>query len=418
MSPTIDARATVLVVDDTPENLLVLGEILQPEFRVRVANGGARALAVARTRPHPDLILLDVMMPELDGYAVLERLRADPATAHVPVIFVTALDAVEDEERGLALGAVDYITKPVRAAIVRARVRTQLLLKYARDALALRNDALEVEVARRVREGQIAQDVSIRALASLAETRDPETGNHIRRTQAYVERLAEGLKDHPRFRAALTPRAVRMIVKAAPLHDIGKVGIPDHILRKHGRLTAQEYEVMQTHSRIGSDAIDSALRGAMSDEEYAAACEHCRLGHAALAAALAGPDVADPGPVEFLQIAQEIARSHHERWDGSGYPDGLRGDAIPIPARLMALADVFDALVFRRVYKPAMAVDAAITEIRAHRGTHFDPDVVDAFLADQGGFRAIAGRYAEDERHRLAALDPGRGWSDPTAATP
>ena len=405
MSPTPDARSTVLVVDDTPENLLVLGEILQPEFRVRVANGGARALVVAHTKPPPDLILLDVMMPGLDGYAVLERLRGDPVTALVPVIFVTALDAVQDEERGLALGAVDYITKPVRAAIVRARVRTHLLLKHARDTLALRNDALEAEVARRVREGQIAQDVSIRALASLAETRDPETGNHLRRTQAYVECLAQRLKDHPRFRTALSPRGVRMIVQAAPLHDIGKVGIPDHILLKHGRLTGAEYAVMQTHSRIGSDAIDDAMRGAMSETEYAALCEHCRLGHAALAAALAAPgSAADPGPLEFLLIAQEIARSHHECWDGSGYPDGLQGDDIPVAARLMALADVFDALVFRRVYKPAMAVDAAIEEIRAHRGTHFDPDVVDAFLADRDRFRAIAGRYAEDERHRLAVL--------------
>ncbi|AUB81430.1 HD-GYP domain-containing protein [Candidatus Thiodictyon syntrophicum] len=405
MSLTPDVRSTVLVVDDTPENLLVLGEILQPEFRVRVANGGVRALVVAHTKPCPDLILLDVMMPGLDGFAVLERLRGDPVTAEVPVIFVTALDAVQDEERGLALGAVDYITKPVRAAIVRARVRTHLLLKHARDALALRNDALEAEVARRVREGQIAQDVSIRALASLAETRDPETGNHLRRTQAYVQCLAQRLKDHPRFRTALSPRGVRMIVQAAPLHDIGKVGIPDHILLKHGRLTGAEYAVMQTHSRIGSDAIDDAMRGAMSETEYAALREHCRLGHAALAAALAGPGAAaDPGPLEFLLIAQEIARSHHECWDGSGYPDGLQGDDIPVAARLMALADVFDALVFRRVYKPAMAVDAAIEEIRVHRGTHFDPDVVDAFLADQGRFRAIAGRYAEDERHRMAAL--------------
>ncbi|WP_295436376.1 HD domain-containing phosphohydrolase [uncultured Thiodictyon sp.] len=403
MSLTPDARSTVLVVDDTPENLLVLGEILQPEFRVRVANGGARALVVAHTKPPPDLILLDVMMPGLDGYAVLERLRGDPVTALVPVIFVTALDAVQDEERGFALGAVDYITKPVRAAIVRARVRTHLLLKHARDALALRNDALEAEVARRVREGQIAQDVSIRALASLAETRDPETGNHLRRTQAYVQCLAQRLTDHPRFRTALSPRGVRMIVQAAPLHDIGKVGIPDHILLKHGRLTGAEYAVMQTHSRIGSDAIDDAMRGAMSETEYAALREHCRLGHAALAAALAGPGgAADPGPLEFLLIAQAIARSHHECWDGSGYPDGLQGDDIPVAARLMALADVFDALVFRRVYKPAMAVDAAIEEIRAHRGTHFDPDVVDAFLADQGRFRAIASHYAEDERHRLA----------------
>ncbi len=398
MSPTPIERSTVLVVDDTPENLLVIGEILQPEFRVRVANSGERALAVARTRPHPDLILLDVMMPGLDGYAVLERLRADPETALVPVIFVTALDAVEDEERGLALGAVDYITKPVRAAIVRARVRTQLHLKRARDALALRNDVLEAEVVRRVREGQIAQDVSIRALASLAEARDPETGNHIRRTQAYVECLAVRLADHARFREALSPRAVRMIVKAAPLHDIGKVGIPDHILLKPGRLTPEEFLVMQTHSRIGGDAIDGAMRGAMSDHEYELMRSQSRSGAGDLATLVgASASAGDPSPVAFLRIAQEIARSHHERWDGSGYPDGLVGEDIPISARLMALADVFDALVFRRVYKPALSVETAVAEINAHSGTHFDPDVVAAFRAEEGRFRDIARRYAEDD---------------------
>ena len=391
-----EALSTVLVVDDAPENILVLGRILRPEFRVLVADSGASALAVARAKPHPDLILLDVMMPELDGYAVLERLRSDPDTAKVPVIFVTVLDEEADEERGLALGAVDYITKPVRAAIVRARVRTQLSLKHARDALDLRNDTLEAEVLRRVQDGQIAQDASIRALASLAETRDSETGNHIRRTQAYVACLAQGLKEHPRFRAVLSPWMVRMIVQAAPLHDIGKVGIPDQILRRQGRLTAAEFAVIQNHSRIGSDAIDTAMRGALSDEDYAAIRNHCRLGGAVLAAAIDGPGPAsNPGPVEFLRVAQEIARSHHERWDGSGYPDGLAGDDIPVSARLMALADVFDALVCRRVYKTAMCVDDAIALIRAQRGTHFDPDVVDAFLANLADFQAIASRYTD-----------------------
>jgi putative two-component system response regulator len=396
-------------VDDSPENLLVLCEILQPELRVRVANSGARALAVAQTPPYPDLILLDVMMPQLDGYAVLERLRADPRTKAIPVIFVTALDGAEDEERGLALGAVDYIAKPLRAAIVRARVRTHLLLKHTRDALAVRNVVLEAEVARRVRECQIVQDLSIRALASLAETRDKETGHHIQRTQAYVELLARGLASHPRFRAALGPDELQVIVKAAPLHDIGKVGIPDRILHKEGPLTAEEFAIMQTHSLIGSDALEKAMRSALSDDERPSlradggSCDSAWI--AALddvLPGLAGGPLSKPEPVDFLQVAQQIARSHHERWDGSGYPDGLAGDAIPIPARLMAVADVFDALVCRRVYKPAFDMDESIAEIEARRGSHFDPDVVDAFLAARDVFCAIAIRYAEDERTRQA----------------
>ncbi|HSG22505.1 MAG TPA: response regulator, partial [Azonexus sp.] len=200
------SQPTILIVDDTPENLSVLGELLQPTYRVRAANSGRRALQIAHGKPAPDLILLDVMMPEMDGYEVLAALRADPKTRHIPVIFVTAMDGTEDEEHGLNCGAVDYITKPVRPLIVLARVRTQLEVKRARDFLRDQNSFLEAEVARRMGENQLIQQVSIHALARLAETRDPETGNHLRRTQEYVRTLAKGLKDHPRFSAYLTDR--------------------------------------------------------------------------------------------------------------------------------------------------------------------------------------------------------------------
>jgi putative two-component system response regulator len=364
-----DAKVTpiVLVVDDMPENLMVLGELLHDHYRIRLANSGLRALEVAVSEPRPDIILLDVMMPDLDGYAVLERLRTMPETRYIPVIFVTAMDSEADEERGLALGAVDFIHKPVKPAVVRARVRTHLDLKAARDTLQSRNLNLETEIDRRIRENQMIQDVSMRALASLAETRDNETGNHIRRTQHYVELLAQELMTHARFTGLQAEGIIDIIVKAAPLHDIGKVGIPDHILLKPGPLDPEEWRIMQTHTRLGADAIENAL----IDED-------------------------DQAPLAFLHVAMDIAYSHHEKWDGSGYPDGLQGDAIPLPARLMAVADVFDALISRRVYKPPMPFEKAAEIIRNGRGAHFDPDIVDVFVRHFERFVAIARRYTDD----------------------
>jgi putative two-component system response regulator len=355
---------TILIVDDTPENLSVLGELLQPAYRVRAANSGRRALQIAQGSPTPDLILLDVMMPDMDGYDVLAELRSTPATLNIPVIFVTAMDGTEEEERGLDHGAVDYITKPIRPSIVLARVRTQLELKQARDILRDQNTYLEAEVARRMGENQLIQEVSIHALARLAETRDPETGKHLRRTQEYVLTLAKALREHPRFASYLDERTINAVAQSAPLHDIGKVGIPDHILLKPGKLTPEEWEIMKTHAELGSKAIAQAE----TDAEK---------------------------PVEFLAIAKLIARSHHEKWDGSGYPDALVGDDIPIAARLMALADVFDALTCKRVYKPAFSFDDAYRIINNGKGTHFDPDIVDAFVREFTTFTNIAKIYAE-----------------------
>ena len=368
-----DSAPIILIVDDTPENLSLLSELLQPHYQVRAANSGRRALQVAASAPRPDLILLDVMMPEMDGYTVLGRLRDDPATAAIPVIFVTALDRSSDEERGLALGAVDYISKPIKPAVVLARVKAHLELKAARDWLQDRNAILEAEVARRLQENLLIQDVSIRALAHLAEIRDPETGNHLRRTQGYIRVLALHLRTHPRFAAFLTDHNIQALVKSAPLHDIGKVGIPDYILLKPGKLTPEECAIMQTHSRLGHDAIKLAERDA--DQ-----------------------------PVEFLRLARDIAYYHHEKWDGSGYPVGLAGEAIPIPARLMALADVFDALVARRIYKEPLPFEQAVDVIRKGRGAHFDPAVVDAFLDHVDEFKAIAAHHADCEADSLAKL--------------
>jgi putative two-component system response regulator len=360
-----ESQATILIVDDSTESLAILSSLLRPQYRVLAATNGEAGLRVAANRPLPDLILLDVMMPELDGYSVLARLRSNPVTEAIPVVFLTALAGADDEELGLKLGAADYISKPIKSAVVLARVRAQLEAKRARDWLRDQNAALEAEVSRRMRENDLTQQLSIRALAHLAEMRDQETGNHILRTQGYVQRLAYLLRDHPRFSATLGDRYIDLLGRSAPLHDIGKVGIPDYILRKPGQLTADEWAIMQTHAKLGSEAIEQAER----DVET---------------------------PLEFLTVAKEIAHWHHERWDGSGYPDGLSGDAIPISARLMAVADVFDALITRRVYKPPLPYEQARSIVAEGSGRHFDPDLVAAFLADFGEFAAIADRHRDE----------------------
>ena len=370
-------RQTILVVDDTPDNIALLSALLKDRYKVRAANNGERALAIAAGQPRPDLILLDIMMPGMDGYEVCERLKIDPHTADIPVIFLTAKVQVEDEEFGLRLGAVDYITKPISPPIVLARVETHLTLKRARQFLQDRNAYLEAEVWRRSREVMAIQEVTIMAMASLAETRDNATGNHIRRTQHYVRVLAQHLRHHPRFAAALSDETIELLFKSAPLHDIGKVGIPDRILLKPGRLTPDEFEIMKTHAALGRDAIAAA-------ERY-----------------LDTPD-------SFLRFAREIAYSHQEKWDGSGYPEGLWGEQIPLSARLMAVADVYDALISRRIYKPALPHEQAVAMIREGRDQHFDPDIVDAFLECAEQFRTIAARFADDEqvwRHTLEQVE-------------
>ncbi len=371
------ASQTILIADDEATNLEILSRLLRPPYLVRAANSGEQALRVARTPPRPDLVLLDVMMPGMNGHEVLEQLRLDAETRDIPVVFVTAMADPGDEERGFQLGAADYITKPFRPAVLRARVRTQLEAKLARDWLRDQNATLEAEVARRVAENDLTQRVSIRALAHLAETRDPETGRHIMRTQAYVEQLAQRLRHHPRFAGTMTQRYIDLLTRSAPLHDIGKVGVPDRILLKPGPLDADEWVVMRTHPMLGCAAIEQAER----DIEV---------------------------PLEFLSVAKDIVRWHHERWDGRGYPDGLRGEAIPIAARLMAVADVFDALISPRVYKEAIPYAEAGAIIAAGRGTHFDPDVVDAFQAAFTDITALADQYGDPVR-RDAGGESERG---------
>jgi putative two-component system response regulator len=282
------------------------------------------------------------------------------------------MSATEDEQRGLVLGAVDYISKPLRPAIVLARVHTQLELKRMRDRLQLDNQALEQEIAKRMRENLLIQDITIRALARLAETRDNETGNHILRTQEYVRTLARRLSTHPRFASQLDERSISLLAKSAPLHDIGKVGIPDQVLLKPGRLTPDEWEIMKTHARLGAEAIERAE----ADTQQT---------------------------VLFLVYAKQVALHHHERWNGQGYPDSLAGEAIPLSARLMAVADVFDALISRRVYKEPIPMDEVRNIMAAERGQHFDPDMLDAFLEGYDEFCAIASRHPDDTSAKTAS---------------
>ena len=358
-------KPTILVVDDTPENITLICSLLGDFYKNKVATGGEKALRIARSEPHPDLILLDIMMPEMDGYEVCRQLKADPATQHIPVIFLTAKTQEEDEAKGFKLGAVDYITKPIVASVLIARVHTHLALQDARKYVERQNEILEEQVERRTRELVALKSAIIIAMASLAETRDNDTGYHIRRTQRYVRELARCLQETGgRYCAELTDEVIETLYKTAPLHDIGKVGVPDQVLLKPGRLTTEEFEAMKRHTIYGRDAIIAAERAMET-------------------------------PGSFLLTARIIAYSHHEKWDGSGYPEGLAGEDIPLPARLMAIADVYDALISKRVYKDALSHEEAAMIIEAGAGKHFDPEFVAAFSRVKGEFAAIAKQFSE-----------------------
>jgi putative two-component system response regulator len=368
------AECGVLVVDDTEANLDILVEALGDLYSVSVAMDGESALESIAEEP-PDLVLLDIMMPGIDGYEVCRRLKADPATAGIPVVFLTAMTEIADKTRGFELGAVDYVTKPFEVLEVQARVKTHLSLELARRELARQNEILEIKVAERTRELARTQDVTIHSLACLAETRDNETGGHILRTQRYVKALAEKLAARPKFAEALDAATIQLLFKCAPLHDIGKVGVPDAILLKPGKLSDEEFAIMKTHCELGYQALLKAEQLFASDRR-----------------------------ASFLSHAMDIAYSHHEKYNGLGYPRGLAGDDIPISGRIMAVADVYDALICKRVYKPPFTHQKAVAIITQDRGSHFDPDVVDAFLEMQEEFRGIALELAdhEDERQALA----------------
>lgn len=325
-----DNRPKLLLVDDEPTNLQVLRQILQDDYRLLFAKDGDKALELA-VREVPALILLDVMMPGMTGHEACARLKADPATAAIPVIFVTALADVEDEAKGFEVGAVDYITKPVSPPIVRARVRTHLSLVRVDE---LKQTRLQI----------------VQRLGLASEYKDNETGLHVIRMSHYARLLAEA--------AGFSAEAAEDLLNAAPMHDVGKIGIPDAILQKTGKLDDAEWQVMRQHAQIGADIIG----------------EH------------------DSG---LLKMARSIALTHHEKWDGSGYPNGLAGEAIPLEGRIVAIADVFDALTSVRPYKPAWPLDEAVALLRRESGRHFDPALVELFLGLMPEILQVMERWAE-----------------------
>ena len=377
-----DTTARILIVDDQPDNLLILEDMLGEHYSVHAACDGEAALTRLQDGGNrPDLMLLDVVMPGMDGFEVCRRIKASSDLRDIPVLLLTSLESAADEEYGLSLGADDFIHKPYSPPVVLARVNNHLKLARASRLLRDRNEDLERLVAERTREilcqsEQLvrskqeviaSQGATITALCSLTAVRDHETGGHIRRTQHYVRVLAERLRDHPRFSRELDDESIDMMFKSAPLHDVGKVAIPDAILLKDAKLTPAEWEIMRRHPTYGRDAI-----------------------------AQAEAELGDQGG-SFLRFAREIAHCHHEKWDGSGYPQGLAGNAIPVSARLMAAADVYDALMSRRVYKEAYSHERAMQIIVAERGRHFDPDVVDALQGLAETCRDIAQRFRDDD---------------------
>jgi putative two-component system response regulator len=384
---SLESQGEILAVDDTPTLLTLLCKLLTGAgYTVRQAPNGELALWTIRKR-QPDLVLLDVRMPGMDGLEVCRQIKQDPAIAHVPVIFLSALNELVDKVQGFATGGVDYITKPYQPEEVLARIKTHIALQRYRKMLEAERANLEERVLQRTaeleataaslrkskQETENLKNAIIVAMASLAETRSNETGSHIIRTQSYVRALALALVDHSIYSDFLTPTNIDLLYKTAPLHDIGKVGVPDAILLKPGPLEPAEVEIMKRHAKIGGEII--AATGKLLDQSNS-----------------------------FLTLAAEIALCHHEKWDGSGYPRGLKGNAIPISARLMAIADVYDAIISRRIYKKAMPHEDAVEAIREERGYHFDPHMVDVFLSIAEVFQQIALTFKDVDKTPMSEM--------------
>ena len=345
-------QPTVLVVDDTPHNLTVASRTLRDHYRCLVSLDGAKAIEIARADP-PDLILLDVMMPGMNGLEVCARLKAEAATRGIPVIFLTALAEIENEAACFEAGGVDFISKPMHPATLLARVRTHVSLRMQEQHLAdlvhQRTQALE----ERTRELEQTRLEIIRRLGRAAEYKDDDTGLHVIRMSHYSRLLA--------LSAGFSADRAELVFNAAPMHDIGKIGIPDHILQKSGPLTDDEWQVMKQHPAIGAGIIGKQKN-------------------------------------ELLEMARIVALGHHERWDGSGYPRARKGTDIPIEARVIAVADVFDALCSERPYKKPWPVDLAAAFIEKHCGALFDPDLVPRFLELMPDILVVQRQYATPAR--------------------
>ncbi len=346
---------TIMLVDDMPANLTLLREMLQLKgYRILAFPRGAMALRAALENP-PDLILLDINMPEMDGFEFCRRLKAEKSLKEIPVVFISGRDDVADKVKAFAVGGVDYVTKPFQVDEVNARVVTHLRLRWMQHELEKHNVRLEELVREKVRDISDSQLATILAVSKLAEYRDDDTGKHIERTRSYCKMLAEQLGACPPYAEEVSDDFIHNIYHAAPLHDIGKVGISDSILLKPGKLTAEEFEIIKTHTVIGADTLQAV------HERY--------------------PRNA------FIVMGIALTRSHHEKWDGSGYPDGLTGADIPLCARIMAIVDVYDALRSERPYKAPLSHEKSLEIIAEGAGRHFDPFVYEAFMKLEGSLR-------------------------------
>jgi putative two-component system response regulator len=346
---------TILVVDDVAENIELLCQVLAPKYKVRIAKNGEKALQIIFSEQPPDLVLLDVIMPGMSGYDVCKAVKAHPVYHGIPIIFVTSLDEIEDEEYGLGLGAADYIVKPISAAIVQARLKTHL-------ALYDKSRHLEHLVSERTMELELTRSEIVMRLGRAAEFRDNETGKHVIRMSHFSRLIGEA--------SGMPANDVQMLFHAAPMHDVGKIGIPDRVLGKPGKLEADEWAIMMDHAKIGAEILGG-------------------------------------NEGELLDLARLIAITHHEKWDGSGYPKGLKGEQIPLVGRIVAIADVFDALTSERPYKKAWTVEKAVETIQRDSGTHFDPNLVPIFISILPEILKIKERYAEE------SLDVDRGVALP-----
>jgi len=346
----------ILIVDDIAGNIDLLAEILKDDYQIKVARNGEQALEIVRLNPQIALILLDIMMPGIDGYEVCRRLKEEEKSENIPVIFVTAMDDVADERRGFQLGAVDFLKKPVSAPIVQARVKNHI-------ALHNQNRVLETKVAEKTKLLQNAliqlKESSLETIYRLtqaAEYRDEDTGEHIQRMSHYAAAVAREL--------GASAKTVEQILRAAPMHDIGKIGIPDRILLKPDKLDAEEWEIMKQHTTIGGKILSNSSAG-------------------------------------FIRLGEKIALSHHEKWDGSGYPEGLEGKQIPLVGQIVAIADVFDALTTRRPYKKPFSLEVTYDILNESSGSHFNPQVVEAFFTVEEEILAIKDKYKDSAQSYL-----------------
>jgi len=340
----------ILAVDDNGANLQLLQGMFQGLYKVYMCPSGERALSFL-DKMIPDLILLDIEMPGMDGYEVMKRLRANVRTQDIPVIFLTGRVGGDNEVRALEMGAEDYIPKPFVAPVVLARVKHQLELaryRHQLEGVVLQKTAQVVKM----------QDIALELLATATEYRDMETGGHIQRTTRYVQILLDGLERKASPGYQFDKKFADFVLKTARLHDIGKIGVPDAILLKPGALTPPEFDIIKKHTLIGAQMLQAGIESM--------------------------------GESSLLDVALEIAMSHHEKWDGSGYPLGLQGEAIPLSGRIMAIADVYDALISVRPYKPAFPHREAIVIIEQGRGSHFDPLLVDLFMELHSQFAEAA----------------------------